>query len=93
MHCSLAALGVHIENNGEPGWQGLGRGYRDLLIWNFDGRPGEPRPDVINDEARQERREAARLDVKPPALTAAKLSEQGMRHASGPADQRSPTSD
>jgi transposase-like protein len=29
---AVAALGGHIKNNGEPGWQVLGRGYRDLLI-------------------------------------------------------------
>ena len=29
---AVAALGGHIKNNGEPGWQVLGRGYEDLLL-------------------------------------------------------------
>lgn len=29
---AIAALGGHIKNNGEPGWQVLGRGYQKLLI-------------------------------------------------------------
>jgi hypothetical protein len=29
---AIAALGGHIKNNGEPGWQVLGRGYEDLLL-------------------------------------------------------------
>jgi hypothetical protein len=29
---AIAALGGHIRNNGEPGWQVLGRGYEDLLL-------------------------------------------------------------
>jgi hypothetical protein len=29
---AIAALGGHIKNNGEPGWQVLGRGYEELLI-------------------------------------------------------------
>lgn len=29
---AIAALGGHIKNNGDPGWQVLGRGYEDLLI-------------------------------------------------------------
>lgn len=28
----IAALGGHIKNNGDPGWQVLGRGYEDLLL-------------------------------------------------------------
>lgn len=40
---AVAALGGHIKNNGEPGWQVLGRGYRDLLIlemgWQARGDP------------------------------------------------------
>jgi hypothetical protein len=40
---AVAALGGHIKNNGEPGWQVLGRGYRDLLIlelgWQARGTP------------------------------------------------------
>jgi hypothetical protein len=40
---AVAALGGHIKNNGEPGWQVLGRGYRDLLIlelgWQARGAP------------------------------------------------------
>jgi len=40
---AVAALGGHIKNNGEPGWQVLGRGYRDLLIlelgWQARGEP------------------------------------------------------
>lgn len=29
---AIAALGGHIKNNGDPGWQVLGRGYEDLLL-------------------------------------------------------------
>jgi IS4 transposase len=29
---AVAKLGGHIKNNGEPGWQVLGRGYEDLLL-------------------------------------------------------------
>lgn len=29
---AIARLGGHIKNNGEPGWQVLGRGYEDLLL-------------------------------------------------------------
>jgi hypothetical protein len=29
---AVAALGGHIRNNGQPGWQVLGRGFHDLLI-------------------------------------------------------------
>lgn len=29
---AIARLGGHITNNGEPGWQVLGRGYEDLLL-------------------------------------------------------------
>ena len=29
---AVAALGGHIKNNGEPGWQVLGRGYQKLLV-------------------------------------------------------------
>jgi hypothetical protein len=29
---AIAALGGHIKNNGDPGWQVLGRGYDDLLL-------------------------------------------------------------
>lgn len=29
---AIAKLGGHIKNNGEPGWQVLGRGYEDLLL-------------------------------------------------------------
>jgi hypothetical protein len=29
---AIAALGGHIKNNGEPGWQVLGRGYEKLLV-------------------------------------------------------------
>jgi hypothetical protein len=29
---AIAALGGHIRNNGDPGWQVLGRGYEDLLL-------------------------------------------------------------
>lgn len=40
---AVAALGGHIKNNGEPGWQVLGRGFRDLLIlemgWQARGDP------------------------------------------------------
>lgn len=40
---AVAALGGHIKNNGEPGWQVLGRGFRDLLIlemgWQARGGP------------------------------------------------------
>ncbi len=40
---AIAALGGHIKNNGEPGWQVLGRGFRDLLIlelgWQARGGP------------------------------------------------------
>ena len=40
---AVAALGGHIKNNGEPGWQVLGRGFRDLLIlelgWHARGAP------------------------------------------------------
>jgi hypothetical protein len=40
---AVAALGGHIKNNGEPGWQVLGRGFRDLLIlelgWQARGAP------------------------------------------------------
>lgn len=40
---AVAALGGHIKNNGEPGWQVLGRGFRDLLIlemgWEARGAP------------------------------------------------------
>jgi hypothetical protein len=28
----IAALGGHIKNNGDPGWQVLGRGYEELLL-------------------------------------------------------------
>jgi transposase-like protein/DDE family transposase len=28
----IARLGGHIKNNGDPGWQVLGRGYEDLLL-------------------------------------------------------------
>jgi hypothetical protein len=35
---AIAALGGHIKNNGEPGWQVIARGYHDLLMlevgWN-----------------------------------------------------------
>ncbi len=41
---AVAALGGHIKNNGEPGWQVLGRGFRDLLIlelgWQARGPSG-----------------------------------------------------
>jgi hypothetical protein len=30
---AVAGLGGHIKNNGEPGWQVLGRGYLDLLAY------------------------------------------------------------
>jgi hypothetical protein len=29
---AIAALGGHIKNNGDPGWQVLGRGFEDLLL-------------------------------------------------------------
>lgn len=29
---AIARLGGHIRNNGDPGWQVLGRGYEDLLL-------------------------------------------------------------
>lgn len=29
---AIAALGGHIKNNGQPGWQVLARGYHDLLL-------------------------------------------------------------
>lgn len=29
---AIAALGGHIRNNGDPGWQVLGRGFQDLLM-------------------------------------------------------------
>lgn len=29
---AIAALGGHIKNNGDPGWQVLARGYHDLLL-------------------------------------------------------------
>jgi hypothetical protein len=29
---AIAKLGGHIKNNGEPGWQVLGRGFEDLLL-------------------------------------------------------------
>jgi len=29
---AIAAIGGHIKNNGQPGWQVLARGYHDLLI-------------------------------------------------------------
>jgi hypothetical protein len=29
---AIARLGGHLERNGEPGWQTLGRGYEDLLM-------------------------------------------------------------
>ncbi len=29
---AIACLGGHIKNNGDPGWQVLGRGYEDLLL-------------------------------------------------------------
>jgi IS4 transposase len=29
---AVAKLGGHIKNNGDPGWQVLGRGYEDLLL-------------------------------------------------------------
>lgn len=29
---AIASLGGHIKNNGEPGWQVLGRGLQDLLV-------------------------------------------------------------
>jgi hypothetical protein len=29
---AIAALGGHLERNGEPGWQTLGRGFEDLLM-------------------------------------------------------------
>lgn len=30
---AIAAIGGHIKNNGDPGWQVLWRGYRDLLLF------------------------------------------------------------
>jgi hypothetical protein len=40
---AVAALGGHLKNNGEPGWQVLGRGFRDLLLaelgWQARGGP------------------------------------------------------
>jgi hypothetical protein len=30
---AVAALGGHIKNNGWPGWQVIGRGYEDLLMF------------------------------------------------------------
>ena len=35
---AVAALGGHIKNNGEPGWQVLERGFRDLLILELGWR-------------------------------------------------------
>jgi hypothetical protein len=32
---AVAALGGHIKNNGEPGWQVLGRGFSDLLTYEL----------------------------------------------------------
>lgn len=30
---AVAALGGHIKNNGWPGWEVIGRGYEDLLMF------------------------------------------------------------
>lgn len=48
---AVAALGGHIKNNGEPGWQVLGRGYRDLLILEMGWQARGDLPDVINPES------------------------------------------
>jgi hypothetical protein len=42
---AVAALGGHIKNNGEPGWQVLARGYHDLLLIELGWLARAPRSD------------------------------------------------
>lgn len=41
---AIAALGGHLKQNGEPGWQTIGRGFQDLLLlengWLLNSVPG-----------------------------------------------------
>jgi len=42
---AIAALGGHIKNNGDPGWQVLARGYHDLLLLEVGWLARGPRCD------------------------------------------------
>jgi len=42
---AVAALGGHIKNNGDPGWQVLARGYHDLLLLELGWLARAPRSD------------------------------------------------
>lgn len=44
---AIARLGGHLKQNGDPGWQVLGRGYEDLLKYEFGFRIALER-DAIN---------------------------------------------
>ena len=38
---AVARIGGHIKNNGDPGWQVLGRGYDSLLLMELGWRAAQ----------------------------------------------------